>query len=86
MRKQPYLVALGKQVARLRRERGFSQEGFSNEVGLDRSYYGGVERGERNLAALNLARIAKALGVEVGHLFPPVKDLAPTRRARGVKQ
>jgi len=31
-----------------------------------------VERGERNVAALNLIRIARALGVEVGDLFPPV--------------
>jgi transcriptional regulator with XRE-family HTH domain len=64
------LIALGQQIRRVRRERGFSQEGFANAVGLDRSYYGAVERGERNIAALNLMRIAAALEVEVGELFP----------------
>lgn len=64
------LVALGKQIREVRQERGFSQEDFASEVGLDRSYYGGVERGERNIAALNLMRIAATLEVEVGTLFP----------------
>lgn len=41
--------------------KGFSQESFAYEVGLDRTYMGGIERGERNIAALNLIRIAKAL-------------------------
>jgi transcriptional regulator with XRE-family HTH domain len=68
------LVALGQQIRKVRRERGFSQEGFANAVGLDRSYYGGVERGERNIAALNLMRIAAALQVEVGELFPQAEE------------
>ena len=69
MRKHPALVRLGKQIRKQRIKRGFSQEGFANEVGLDRSYYGGVERGERNVAALNLLKIAAALKVPVGSLF-----------------
>lgn len=44
------------------------------EAGLGRSYYGGVERGERNIAALNLMRIAVALEVEVGELFPKTQQ------------
>ncbi len=64
------LVALGQQIRKVRQERGFSQEEFANAAGLGRSYYGGVERGERNIAALNLMRIAAALQVEVGELFP----------------
>jgi transcriptional regulator with XRE-family HTH domain len=64
------LVALGQQIRKVRQERGVSQEEFANAAGLGRSYYGGVERGERNIAALNLMRIAAALKVEVGELFP----------------
>src|SRR5215210_5816124 len=64
------LVALGHHIRELRNSRGISQEDFAAKVGLDRSYYGGVERGERNIAALNLMRIALALQVEVGELFP----------------
>lgn len=63
-------MALGQHIRDLRKAKGFSQEGFASEVGLDRAYYGGIERGERNVAALNLILIAKALGVEVGELFP----------------
>jgi transcriptional regulator with XRE-family HTH domain len=73
--KHPALIKLGKRIRELRKERGFSQEGFAYEVGLDRTYMGSVERGERNIAALNLVRIAKALKVEVGELFPTIRTL-----------
>jgi len=68
--KDPALVALGQQIRKVRRARQISQEDFAAQAGLDRSYYGGVERGERNVAALNLMRIAVALNCEVGELFP----------------
>lgn len=74
-KKHPALVKLGKKVRELRKAKGFSQEGFAYEVGLDRTYMGSVERGERNIAAINLIRIAKVLKVEVGELFPLVKNL-----------
>lgn len=74
-RKHPALIKLGKKIRELRKEKGFSQESFAYEVGLDRTYMGSVERGERNIAALNLIRIAKTLKVEVGFLFPAVKLL-----------
>lgn len=73
--KNDALTKIGTRVRKLRKSKGFSQEDFAYEVGLDRSYMGGVERGERNIAALNLIKIAKALKVEVGELFPPIKGL-----------
>ena len=82
MQKHPALVALGKRVRELRKARGFSQEGFANELGLDRSYYGGIERGERNVATLNLVLLAKKLKVEVGELFPAVSQLSIPRPKR----
>ncbi|CZG54954.1 anaerobic benzoate catabolism transcriptional regulator [Legionella pneumophila] len=66
---------LGNQIRDLRKAKGFSQENFAAEVGLDRTYMGSVERGERNIAALNLIRIAKSLKIEVGELFPAIKNL-----------
>jgi transcriptional regulator with XRE-family HTH domain len=69
------LVALGRQIRKVRQSRGISQEDFAAEAGLGRSYYGGVERGERNVSALNLMRIAAALHVEVGELFPTVETI-----------
>jgi transcriptional regulator with XRE-family HTH domain len=74
------LVLLGRQIRRLREERNVSQEDFAGLADVDRAYYGGIERGERNVAALNLIRIADALNVEVGKLFPPISAL---RRATG---
>ena len=65
---------MGKRIRELRTERGYSQEGFAYEVGLDRTYMGSVERGERNIAAINLIRIAKTLKVEVGELFPSIRS------------
>lgn len=66
---------LGEQIRRVRSEKGFSQEEFAYKAGLDRSYYGGVERGERNISALNLIQIAVTLNVEVGELFPRAEEL-----------
>jgi transcriptional regulator with XRE-family HTH domain len=74
-KKHPALIKLGEQIRELRRRKGFSQEAFAAEVGLDRTYMGGIERGERNVAALNLIRMAKALNVEVGELFPKKERL-----------
>lgn len=68
--RHPALIALGQQIRKIRQDRGISQEGFAAEAGLGRSYYGGVERGDHNIAALNLMRIAATLKVEVGDLFP----------------
>lgn len=69
-RKHPALTKIGQKIRELRKSKGFSQESFADEVGLDRTYMGGIERGKRNIAALNIVRIAKALKVEVGDLFP----------------
>lgn len=75
MKKHPNLVKLGQQIRLIREAKGYSQESFAAEVGIDRSYMGGIERGERNISSLNLIKIAKALKVEVGELFPDIQDL-----------
>ncbi|NCT57409.1 MAG: helix-turn-helix transcriptional regulator [Legionella sp.] len=74
-KKDPALSKLGNKIRELRKAKGFSQEAFADEAGLDRTYVGGVERGERNIAVLNLIRIAAALNIEVGELFPPLDTL-----------
>ena len=73
--KNPALIKLGKKIREFRKEKGFSQESFAYEVGLDRTYMGSVEIGERNIAILNLIRIAKTLSIEVGELFPAIRSL-----------
>ena len=69
------LEAVGRQIRKLREQHGLSQEEFAAKAGLDRAYYGAVERGKRNLSARNLIKIAVALNVDVGALFPPISDL-----------
>ena len=57
----PSLVAIGAAIRTARRRVGLSQEDLAHDAGLDRSYVGGIERGEHNLTVLNLLRIADAL-------------------------
>ncbi len=75
-KKHPSLVKVGQRIRELRKAKGFSQEDFAYAVGLDRTYMGSVERGERNIAILNLIRIAKTLKIELGELFPSIRNLA----------
>jgi len=63
------LVAFGHRLRMLRKARGFSQEVFADIAGLDRSYVGGVERGERNVSLLNIKKFAEALEISVEELF-----------------
>lgn len=59
----------GRNVRALRKARGLSQEGFAHVVGLDRTYVGGIERGERNPGLKAIIQLAEALDVEVAELF-----------------
>jgi transcriptional regulator with XRE-family HTH domain len=59
----------GERVRELRKQKGLSQEALALECDLDRTYIGGVERGERNISLLNIHKIAHALGVGVKELF-----------------
>lgn len=63
------LVGLGKTIRALRHEADLSQEAFADEVGIDRSYLGGIERGEHNLALMNLIKISKALKIKPSDLL-----------------
>lgn len=57
-------------VKTLRTDKGWSQERLAAEAKLDRTYIGGIERGERNPSLLNIIRLATALNVSVRDLFP----------------
>lgn len=62
-------VVFGRQLAELRRRAGMSQEALALESGLARSYLGGVERGQRNIALLNICRLAAALSLRPADLL-----------------
>lgn len=67
------LKALGKIIRALRVEKGYSQESFANEIGIDRSYMGGIERGEHNIALINLLKISKSLKLSLSQLIALAK-------------
>jgi DNA-binding XRE family transcriptional regulator len=54
-------VRFGRRLAQLRKAKGWSQEMLALESGIARSYLGGVERGQRNIALLNICKLAEAL-------------------------
>lgn len=74
------LTAFGARVRRFRRERSLSQEQLADLAGLHRNYVGGVERGERNIALLNIYRIARALQVNACDLLENDHHDAPPNR------
>jgi transcriptional regulator with XRE-family HTH domain len=74
-------ILFGTRVRQLRKARGWSQENFAHDVGLDRSYMGGVERGERNVSLENICLIARALAVSPAELFKGWDAAADSRDA-----
>lgn len=58
--KNQVLIAFGKAVKDRRTELGLSQESFAEKARLHRTYVGGIERGKRNVALLNIIQIAQA--------------------------
>jgi transcriptional regulator with XRE-family HTH domain len=71
--KSPPLRALGDAIRAARLERGYTQEAFAAGVGIDRAYYGAVERGEFNLTLQTLLRIAAGLNVTAAQLLERAK-------------
>lgn len=66
------MVRFGRRVRELRKDQGYSQESFAYACELDRTYVGGIERGERNVALRNIEKIADTLGITVSELMDGV--------------
>jgi transcriptional regulator with XRE-family HTH domain len=62
-------VRFGKAVRQRRHKLGVSQETFADLCELDRTYIGGIERGERNVGLVNIQKIARALRISFSELF-----------------
>lgn len=73
-------MLFGRRLRELRKQISLSQEALAHRAGLDRSYVGGVERGEYNISLLNICLLAEALDVSPHELlrFPDTQE----RRAR----
>ena len=77
MSKQNVLKEFGARIRNERKAQGFSQEGFAHVANLDRSYYGSIERGERNITFYTICEIAEKLNRDVAFFcqdIPPIKS------------
>lgn len=68
-RRPDILLRFGTRVRDLRLSKQYSQESFAAKCGLDRTYLGGIERGERNVAIRNIEVIASALDMALSELM-----------------
>src|SRR5262249_232626 len=66
------LQLLGTTMRHYRQQQGLTHKALAVKTGLDKSYIGEIERGERNLSVLNVVRIAEALGLSVSQLLAPL--------------
>lgn len=71
----PVHAAFGAALRELRIERSLAQERLALMSGLNRGYYGDVERGERNVSLANIAKIAGALDVPASEIFARAERL-----------
>lgn len=67
-------VRVGKEIRRLREERKRSQEGFALDWGIDRSYMGAIERGEKTISIDMAKRVTDGLGGTLSELFANVGE------------
>lgn len=63
------LARLGRNVRRLRLEKGWSQEAYAFEAGIHRTYVSEIERAKRNPTATVIEKLAKPLDVPPGRLL-----------------
>lgn len=63
------LHSVGLRIRDLRKAKGLSQEQLGEKAGFHYSYIGGIERAEKNISLMNLAKVAEALDVHVYELF-----------------
>ena len=75
--KNQHLIELGSQIRAIRKEKGLSQEQLAYLAEIDRSYCGGIERGERNVSFLTLVKLAACLNCRIADL---TKDIPHEQR------
>ena len=73
--KEHILFLIGKKIKDIRKDKKISQEELAFRAEINTTYLSDVERGKRNIATLNLIKIAYALNIEVGDLFPTLQEL-----------
>ncbi|TYO63379.1 helix-turn-helix transcriptional regulator [Bradyrhizobium hipponense] len=65
---------VGRNFAKLRKQKGFTQEKFSEASGFTQQYISDLERGRRNPTVVTLFELASTLGVSHVHLVLPDEE------------
>nr|WP_276978497.1 helix-turn-helix transcriptional regulator [Ferrimicrobium acidiphilum] len=73
--KRDSLATLGRRIRQKRKALQWTQEDLADKAEIDRSYIGGVERGERNLTFSVLCQVCTALGCDVAELTEGIPDI-----------
>jgi len=80
------LLRLGLRIKASRKFLGRNQKDFSKQCGLDRSYFGGVERGERNLTFFNLCQICTGLNCDIAAVTKGIPAPESRSEAAGTRE
>jgi len=78
--RSPEHAALGAAIREARRAKSLSQERLAALSDLDRTYVGGIERGERNPAYANLLRLAETLDTPLSRIVARAERLGANGR------
>lgn len=62
------MIAFGQRVREVRKSKGVSQERLAEMAGIDRSYMGNIERGEKNITLKKAYEICDALDIDIRDL------------------
>ena len=68
-----YKRELGKYLREARMDAGLSQEAFADKIGINRTYYGNLERGENSISIDKLQKISGTLNISMSELFRRVE-------------
>jgi transcriptional regulator with XRE-family HTH domain len=69
MTNEKLLLRIGVAIRERRLAHGMSQEAFADSIGMHRTYYSAIERGERNMTVQTLLKVASALGAKPSEIF-----------------
>ena len=75
-----YKSSLGRYLRDARNRVQLSQEAFADKIGINRTYYGNLERGENSISIDRLQKISEALGIPLSALFKQVEKIQYSRK------
>jgi transcriptional regulator with XRE-family HTH domain len=66
---KPESIRFGKNLKKIRTEKGISQGDIAKELGVSRGYISNIEHGKMNPTLATIARLAKAVRVSMATLL-----------------